>query len=368
MKSKNKGYNRNMKKRIILILAVFLPAAGGCSTPENSQETAQQDAAALIFTAAALTAESGDLTPSTSTPLPEPTENLPALTNTPAYLIQVPVTLNGLNLRGGPGLLYPSLGTFAEGTPVLTLGMVPDGSWIKVRAPLSGGGSVDGWMFAEFLDLSALNTALPVEDIPANNTIRGSVTDLGGNPIRSVRVAAFIQTDSGEQRDEATTNQAGEFFIYLPTDPAESARLEIVAVNCSSNISEILPGGSCLVADYFPVNWRQTIALPQQEPISFTYEEGIVFLEGKVVYQDGNGASEILIKATRQSDEVESEQVTPVGGAFRLPLGPGTWEVVAVRFQQDGTALLGETRIFEIEDARTELEPLIIPYIEIIQR
>ena len=357
-----------MKKQIIAILAVLLLAAAGCSYPENSPEKTQQNAASLIYTAAALTAESGNPTPATSTPMPVPTEDVPAPTNTPAYLVQVPVTLNGLNLRSGPGLLYPSLGTFAEGTPVLTLGMVSDGSWIKVRAPLSSGGSVDGWMFAEFLDLSALNTTLPVEEFPANNTIQGTVADLEGNPIRSVRVAAFIQTDSGEQRDEATSNRDGEFFIYLPAGLAESARMEIVAVNCSSNISDILPGGSCLVADYFPVNWRQTISLPQEEPISFSYEKGIAFLEGKVVYQDGNGASEILIKATRQSDGVESEQVTPVGGAFRLPLGPGAWEVVAVRFQQDGTALLGETRIYEIEDTSTELEPLIIPYIEIIQR
>jgi hypothetical protein len=75
-----------------------------------------------------------------------------------------------------------------------------------------------------------------------------------------------------------------------------------------------------------------------------------------------------LVRATRQSDGVQSEQVTPVGGAFRLPLGPGTWEVVAVRFHSDGTALLGDTRVYEVTSAGQTFDPLTIPYIEIIER
>ncbi len=358
-----------MNKHIAILLVILLLMTGGCSNRESNVEANQEEAASVVYTAAALTAEAISQTQQPSTPIPSSTEEIvPTQTNIPAYVTPVDVTLNGLNLRSGPGLLFDSLGTFASGTQVLTLGMIGDGSWIRVRAPLSSGGAVEGWMFAEFLDLSTLEAALPVVELPTNNTVRGRITDLQGNPIRSVRVAIFVTTDNGEQRDEATSNREGEFFLYLPNGLSEAARLEIVAVNCSSNISEVLPGGSCLVTDYFPVHWRETISLPQEEQVTFTYEEGVAFVEGKVVYQDGNGASEILVKATRQSDGVESEQVTPVGGAFRLPLGPGIWEVIAVRFRQDGTALLGETRLYEINASGNELEPLIIPYIEIIER
>ena len=108
--------------------------------------------------------------------------------------------------------------------------------------------------------------------------------------------------------------------------------------------------------------------LPQVQPVRFTYEKGISFLEGKVVYQDGNGASQILVRATRNADGAQSEYVTLQGGAFRLPLGEGYWEVVAVRFLQDGTPLISDTYSYQVSIQGQEWESLLIPYIEIIDR
>jgi hypothetical protein len=39
-----------------------------------------------------------------------------------------------------------------------------------------------------------------------------------------------------------------------------------------------------------------------------------------------------------------------------------------VRFHSDGTALLGDTRVYEVTSAGQTFDPLTIPYIEIIER
>lgn len=368
-KQVNTGYNRSMKRLIYMLITAVLFLAG-CTTQANTENNglSQQDAAALIYTAAAMTAEADGLSTQTETPPPaDMAEDTPAPTDAPTYMVPVRVELNGLILRSGPGTMFDPIATFATGTQVTTLGMVPDGTWIQVRAPLSGGGSVDGWMFAQYLDMSNVEEALPVVEMSPENTLSGTVQVADGTPIRDVRVAAIIETENGELRDESTTNHQGQFQIYYPIGIGTTARLEIVAVNCNSNIAEFV-NNKCLAVDYFSTHWRETITLPETGELTFTYEKAITYLEGKVVYQDGNGASEILVRATRQSDGVQSEQVTPVGGAFRLPLGLGTWEVVAVRFRSDGTALVGETRVYQVTSAGETFDPLTIPYIEIVER
>lgn len=360
-------------KQIKLLLISAMLFLAGCNTQTNisNEQATQQESVSLIYTAAAMTADAGEgeTTPQAETPQPEATlEETPVPTMQPNYMVPVSVELNGLILRSGPGTLFSQLATFAQGTQVVTLGMVPDGTWIKVRAPLVDGGTVEGWMFAQYLDLSNLEVALPVDEMAPQNTVSGKVVDSEGTPIDDVRVAVIVETEDGELRDESTSNRQGTFQVYYPAGLAESARVEIVAVNCNSRIAEYSADAGCVVKDYFSTEWQETISLSQSDDLTFTYEKAVAYLEGKVVYQSGNGASEVLVRATRQQDGAQSEQVTPVGGAFRLPLGPGTWEIVAVRFQADGTALIGETRIYEVGADGEEFDPLMIPYIEIVKR
>ena len=340
-----------------------------CTTLQNTSTSPQQDAASLIYTAAALTEQS--FTPTTQ-PIPQQDQQstsppaIPSATQNTNTSVLVDVDL--LNLRAGPGTLFPTLLSLPRGTKVSTLGMTPDGKWIKVLASQATESPTIGWMNAEYLDLSELQVSLPIEEWPAENTLTGLVSDVQGNPINEVRVVATFQADLDGIWAEATSNRSGNFFIYAPPELSGTLHIEVVAVNCYSTISKILPDGSCMVQDYFPVTWKADAAFPQVQPIEFLYERAAAFLEGKVIYQDGNGASQILIKATRQSDAVESEFVTPQGGAFRLPLGLGTWEIVAIRFLQDGTPLFSETRIFEVSTTGQEFEPLLISYTEIIER
>ncbi|MFN2144322.1 MAG: SH3 domain-containing protein [Anaerolineales bacterium] len=342
--------------RIMTLIAILLLTA--CQPADEIDP--ERDAAEQIMTAAAATVEASQDTPEpTATESATTIENTPVPTMAPAYMVPATVTSQTLNLRAGPGTFFAIVQSYTRGTQVTTLEMTPDGRWIRVSAPGS-----EGWMAADFLDLSELQAALPVISWPEAYMIYGTVLDTQGNPISGVRMAAT----TGNQRAEATSTHDGRFYIYVPAEIAGPFNLEIVAVNCGSSIAEVQEDGSCRAADYFPVHWQETVTPPQSEPVRFTYEAGIAFLEGKVVYQDGNGASQILVRATRVSDSVQSEFVTPVGGEFRLPLGKGEWEVVAVRFLQDGTPLVSETRTYQITTAGQELDPLILPYTEIIDR
>ena len=355
-----------MTRFLILLGFLFLPA---CTTFQNTSTSPQQDAASLIYTAAALTEQAFTPTPDFLPQKTQQTGTTPPIPSvTPINTVSVLVNVDLLNLRSGPGTLFPTLFSLPRGSKVSTLGMTPDGKWIKVLASQANDSPTIGWMIAEYLDLSALQISLQIEEWPAENTISGEVSDVQGNPINDVRVVATFQADLDGIWAEGTSNRSGNFFIYAPPELSGSFHIEVVAVNCYSNISKILPDGSCVVEDYFPVTWKADSVFPQVKPIEFRYERAAAFLNGKVIYQDGNGASQILIKATRQSDGVESEFVTPQGGAFRLPLGLGTWEIVAIRFLQDGTPLFSETRVFEVSTTGQEFEPLLISYTEIIER
>jgi hypothetical protein len=347
-----------MSKNLKVLILITIMLLSACKA--QNEANLEQDVAVKIMTAAAATVQAADFTPE-----PSPTETdvsppaSPVPTIKPAYMVQALVANDTLNLRAGPGTLFSILQNYPKSTHVTTLEMTPDGWWIKVAAP-----GAEGWMAAEYLDLSALEAALPILTQPEANMIYGTVLDTQNNPVSGVRIAAII----GDQRTETVSTHSGEFFIYAPTELTGPFSFEIVALNCGSSIAEVQPDGSCLAVDYFPVDWQETVTLPQTQPIRFEYERGIAFLEGKVVYQDGNGASQILVRATRKSDNVQSEFVTQVGGEFRLPLGEGEWEVVAVRFLQDGTPLISETRSYQITAFGQEIAPLTIPYIEIIDR
>lgn len=353
-----------MKKFLILTLIALLLAGCGQGAENSNPEV---DAAELVMTAAAGTAEALgiDLNP---TEPPPPTETPTATPEPlPEYMIEAIVTAEQLNLRSGPGTFFDIIRTVNQGARAITLETTPDGNWVKVSTS-AGGKTIQGWLAAAFLDLSALESDLPVVNWPSAQTISGKVVDDNGVGINDVRVAAILQAEQGEIRGEGTSLESGDFTIYTPPDLTGPFIVEVVALNCGSRITEFLADGTCLALDHYPLKWQQSISLPQASGIEFIYEEGIAFLEGIVAYQDGNGASEILVRAKRDSDGAQSEFVTAVGGEFRLPLGAGTWSVVAVRFESDGTPLVGETRTFEVTTRGQTFELLTIPYNEIVSQ
>jgi uncharacterized protein YraI len=294
-------------------------------------------------------------------PEPTATEVTAPAPNPPvqASMISAFVSSETLDLRDGPGTFFPILLSYSQGTEVTPLEMTADGRWIKVTVQ-----ETEGWMAAEFLDLFEIHTSLPVIQWPETHIINGTVLDTMGNPVSKAVISAVMDN----YWEETISTDEGNFFFYLPEEINGTFNLEITAINCGSTIAQIKPDGSCLIVDYFPVHWQQAVTIPQTEPVNFVYERGITFLEGIVATQDGESAENILVRATRESDGVQSKVVTHVGSEFLLPLGKGEWEVVAIRFQPDGTSLVSETYTFAITAEGQQLVPLMIPYNEIIDR
>lgn len=355
---------------ILILLVLASSQLAGCAQPANQPDDQTSDIDNLVHTAAVMTliARTQIAGTATAQALETPTETpIPTIPPTPTPDYSAPVTVESplMNLRAGPGTLFDVVATFSEGTIVYATGMTPAGDWLYISAPVDDGVVWTGWLAAAYLDTSKIETALPVITWADTNTLHGTVSDNNDEPISGIRIAATSQSNGDEIRAEAVSSLDGNFYIYLPPNISGTFNVEIVAVNCTSNIADVQPDGGCIADDHIPVKWQATTTIPQSSPVVFSYEQAAAYLEGQVVYQDGNGASEVLVRATRVSDGVTSERVTPMGGEFKLPLGIGEWDIVAVRFLRNGTPLIGETRTYEVTSQGQTFELLEIPYIEI---
>ena len=106
----------------------------------------------------------------TSTPRPRPTA-----TERPAgtYGVAV-VTSRGLNLRDGPGTVYPILRSLTEGTAVTVLGQDAGGNWLYVLAPPQ----LRGWLSRAFTDYRdvAPTVAAPPTPVPSPTPLPPTAT------------------------------------------------------------------------------------------------------------------------------------------------------------------------------------------------
>jgi uncharacterized protein YraI len=339
-----------MKKAGLYLLTVFLFILGGCK-PSADQQIDQ------VYTAAAATAAvRATNAPPTETPLPSSTP-LPTPTPTPTWITTAFVMGGPVNLRYGPGTFFETFGALDTGTKLYVLASIPGGEWFEVLAPNpAGSGQVIGWISSSFLEISSFLGTIPIGVWPQEMTIYGTVTDENGIPINAVRVAAVYNSNDDEIRADTPTNENGEFAIYLPQRVSGPFDVQITAVNCNSRISVWLEDGDCEVQEFFPLVWRTTVFVPLEHGLNFFFEQAVTSLDGKIHYADGWGYPGILIKATRLEDGVESERVSPSNGRFSIPLGFGTWEIVAIRFERDGTPYFSERVIHTITEQDQVLE------------
>ena len=55
-----------------------------------------------------------------------------------------------LNVRSGAGTAYPVVGTYAQGTVLVTLGADASGGWLQVQTP---DGTTTGWVSAALVEI-----------------------------------------------------------------------------------------------------------------------------------------------------------------------------------------------------------------------
>lgn len=177
----------NASQSVLALAETYIAAGDDQNTTHNLVMLAQamgpisrmaQEYVALASNDAGMTSASPTDTAqptATSTPLPptdtpEPTatptdtpEPSATPTETPIPVPKVAADSQGLNVRSGPGTLYPVVGLMRQGDQADILARSSDGNWWQV---MFGDGS-DGWIFADLVTASG-----PVESVALAQNIQ----------------------------------------------------------------------------------------------------------------------------------------------------------------------------------------------------
>jgi Tol biopolymer transport system component len=136
------------------------------------------------------------------TTAPAPSANVADLSPTGPT---VEVVALGLNVRAGPGTLYPAQGVLSQGDRVTIIGVNAGGDWYQVASD----GRTIGWISALPDYVSPPSGAVDAPTVPAP-------------PVPIVEDALILQTKSGDSFYLADSNGANLRYISAGIDPALS--------------------------------------------------------------------------------------------------------------------------------------------------
>ncbi|TAK11828.1 MAG: DUF1416 domain-containing protein [Anaerolineae bacterium] len=349
-------WSRTMKRILALMLMIPLLLAA-CGPQEPPTPRVEDIQTAIAQTEAARPT-------ATNTPVPPPATFTPAPSNTPAPTATAtssgPITgvvnVEFLNLREGPGTLFDVMQPVPQGEQVLVIGQDESGDWVQVQigeetdATEAADDPLTGWFAAAFLNYSGDPTSLPVVQLPFDQQVRVTVQDTNGNPIPGVVVAVIYRDDTVTLRNDSTTNDEGRALAHVPPGFSGVLDVQIVGIDCTSPIVDI----NCELSGYFVLEWRTLPVIPQTGPIVLRYEVSTTVITGSVVDRTGNPVAGIEVVAQRD-DGAETAGTTGADGTFRIPAGPGIWEVFALVFdpRREGARVT-------VEIADTAPEPVTV--------
>ena len=319
--------------------AIFLSGCGVFPAPEPT---------AAVSTAA----PTEPLPTPTSTASPEPTTTqqptstpeLPTLTPAPAQPALAEVLAKRLNLRTGPGTVFPILDSLEEGEQVIVIGKALGDEWVKVELPGEEDGEdpvLTGWLAADLLALPTAIEYLGYTDVQQSWLVEGKVLEEQGSPVDGVAVAVSQGMGPDEMRTNTYTLDNGRFYAYLPWDAGGIWQVSVTGVACSSRL---MLDDCEMRAGYYLSIPEVNIEVPGETPVLllFAYSEGGVH---GTVYVDGEALEDVRVRGESASGAV-SWDFTETDGSYELALGEGVWTVYAVdddtgRESESLTAALG---------------------------
>jgi uncharacterized protein YgiM (DUF1202 family) len=204
----------------------------------------------------------------TIVPSPQPTETpLPSPSPTEFSPFSVKASVNNFNVRVNPGYLFPVLMMVPEGTELTVYGQAPGGEWIYIKTPTG----VYGWVFAKLIFDEPRLSQAPIREPEKVQLIRGFLKDVQGNPISGFQFALVQGSGNNAPRNDAMTDENGEFFAYMPTNSSGQWSVSYVAYACTSNVVDadcLFLGGQNKTPDPEWVN----VTLPLSEPLQFIFQ------------------------------------------------------------------------------------------------
>lgn len=306
------------------LVVLFLFAA--CSSSPQSTPMAGDIQTAIAETQSSqntLTASEKSPTPSgTLQPSPTPTHTVPPYTGP----LSGRVSTFSVNLRNGPSTLHNVIGSYEGGTEVLVTSRIAENDWVEVKI-----GDHIGWMFTDLLDIYGDINSLPVITFPDSLAVRGRVVDTKGIPIQGITISGFYQSQQGELRVNVTSDQNGDFVIYLPQNLLGTIDVQITGRQCTSQVVDL----DCQLKSYIQLEDRTFITVPQQADIIFTYKPVTFSIQGKVFNSDGSLVAGIDVAGIRD-DGAKTFATTNVAGEFNMPIDEGIWDIFTYTFDPAG--------------------------------
>ena len=106
----------------------------------------------------------------------QPTVMIPTVTSTPiGAAVTVKSDQEQINVRSGPGTLYPKVGVLLAGQVIPAKGKSPGGEWILVEYPGVEGGNA--WLYAPLVDLVPGSVLEVVEPPPTPTPLTTATID-----------------------------------------------------------------------------------------------------------------------------------------------------------------------------------------------
>jgi hypothetical protein len=235
----------------ILVMALIL---AGCSQP----------------TPAALPTPTSTYSPLILLPTQEATVQLPTVTAQPQTSatasafnpIEAKVVFDNYRLRQGPGLMFEAVKLYEIDTKVTLLARERGDNWVLVQTE----DYRSGWMKIDGLEYIGDISPLPILAVTGAQVIRGRVLRTDMTPATKIGVSIKrVDNASPDFEDYCMTNDAGEWYLYLPLEMSGNWTIgtnayspESNAVDASGNIVGGWPGA-------------QLITLPLQADVSFEF-------------------------------------------------------------------------------------------------
>ncbi len=208
--------------------------------------------------------------PPTATPAPIPTVTITPV-QTAFAPFHVEINTENVNLRSGPGYLFPVLRVLRFGDTVTILGKAPDKEWFRVRTADAAEGWVFHWLLESDIDLQEAPVIEPRDVL----LILAHVQDSNGVPMEGIGFNIARTLSQAEAvLNPVLTNPDGDLYSYMPLGDtgtwvvAFSGSLSCVSnvwtdINCKSYKPEyqgIVEPASL------------SIALPSSEELEFTWK------------------------------------------------------------------------------------------------
>lgn len=180
---------------------------------------------------------------------------------------QLQLTADETALQANPGNHFETLRVLAKDENIQVWGKSPGGNWIKASTHMGE----EGWLKRDALQADVNLNALP-EIVPEKvQLVSGKVLNVLGEPMSGIQVALTTAESELPLPVDASTDEAGDFSVFLPQGTSEKWVVNYIGVACKY----VTTSASCECINNAcsqPEIQTQEVTLPINQPLRFVWK------------------------------------------------------------------------------------------------